>query len=598
MFSARTAYATYRLEGNIGRFEVSLETSQVKAGVDRVKVSLRSPERLVPPELTIVWTHPAKDIQASWHPATDRNKSFKADWMKELRSNAVASAPVYSLYNSNGDNRLTFALSDALHTAHYSGFIREETGEFQIAVKLFKDKTAPIDRYEAILIVDSREVPYYESLNEIAGWWASMPEYRPANVPDIAKKPMYSTWYVMHQHVSAASVEAECLLAKKLGMEAVIIDDGWQTSDHQRGYAYTGDWEPCPEKFPDMKAHADAVHGLGMKLLLWYAVPFVGKHSTAWNRFRNKLLRFHDGMGAGILDPRYPDVRDYIIGTYEDAIREWDLDGFKLDFVDQFYSPERETPSGEEGRDTASIPAAVDRLLSDAMSRLKALKPDVMVEFRQPYIGPAMRKYGNMFRASDCPNDAIQNRVRTIDIRLLCGDTAAHADMLMWHPDEPAESAALQLINSMFAVPQVSMKLASLPEDHRRMLSFWLAFAGEYRDVLLGGKLRPANPELLYPVVSAEGKDIAITVAYSQVVIPLEAPSGAGVRIIVNGTRQAGIYAVANDAWNEAEAVILDCRGDEVARQAILSGNGAAELPIPAAGVAFIHRNNSQAGRN
>ncbi len=190
MIYANTAYATYRLEGDSGRFEVSMETSQLKEGVDLVKVSLRSGTSLVPPELTIAWTHPAKDIQASWHPATDRNKSFKADWMKDLRSNAATSAPVYSLYNLNGDNRLTFALSDALHTAHYSGFIREETGEFQIAVRLFKDKTAPISSYEAVLLVDTREVPFYESLSEVADWWASMPEYKPASVPEAATKPM------------------------------------------------------------------------------------------------------------------------------------------------------------------------------------------------------------------------------------------------------------------------------------------------------------------------------------------------------------------------------------------------------------------------
>jgi alpha-galactosidase len=404
----------------------------------------------------------------------------------------------------------------------------------------------------------------------------------------------------MHQHVTAAKVEAECLIAKTLGMEAVIIDDGWQTSDDQRGYAYTGDWEPCPEKFPNMKVHADAVHELGMKLLLWYAVPFVGKHSKAWNRFGNKLLRYHEGMGAGILDPRYPDVRDYIIGTYEDAIRNWDLDGFKLDFVDQFYSPERETPSEEEGRDMESIPSAVDRLLSDAMTRLRSLKPDVMIEFRQPYIGPAMRKYGNMFRASDCPNDAIQNRVRTIDIRLLSGETASHADMMMWHPEEPAESAALQLINSLFAVPQVSMPLAALPEDHQRMVAFWLGFADEHRGVLLGGKLRPLNPELLYPVVTAEGTDTTITAAYSQVVIPLNAMTNAGKRIIINGTRQEGLYVEANDSRYRGEAVILDCRGDEVAREMILPGNGIVRLPIPPAGVAIIRgdsRDQSQSGR-
>jgi len=39
----------------------------------------------------------------------------------------------------------------------------------------------------------------------------------------------------------------------------IIVDDGWQTLDSARGYAYTGDWQP--ERMPDMKGFGSA--GLG-----------------------------------------------------------------------------------------------------------------------------------------------------------------------------------------------------------------------------------------------------------------------------------------------------------------------------------------------
>lgn len=58
-----------------------------------------------------------------------------------------------------------------------------------------------------------------------------------------------------------------------------------------------------------------------------------------------------------------------------------------------------------------------------------------------------MRTYGNLFRAGDCANDAIENRVRTIDIRLLSGATAVHSDMLTWNVNEPVEIAADQITN-------------------------------------------------------------------------------------------------------------------------------------------------------
>jgi Melibiase len=88
----------------------------------------------------------------------------------------------------------------------------------------------------------------------------------------------------------------------------VIVDDGWQITSNERGYAYTGDWEPTPEKVPDMRAHVDRVHALGMKFLLWYSVPFVGRHSKAWERFSGMLLQEIERLGASVLDPRFSEA--------------------------------------------------------------------------------------------------------------------------------------------------------------------------------------------------------------------------------------------------------------------------------------------------
>ena len=76
--------------------------------------------------------------------------------------------------------------------------------------------------------------------------------------------------------------------------------------------AYTGDWEPAPEKVPDMRAHVDRVHAQGMKFLLWYSVPFIGLHSRAWHRFSGMLLEEIERLGAGVLDPRFPEVREFL----------------------------------------------------------------------------------------------------------------------------------------------------------------------------------------------------------------------------------------------------------------------------------------------
>jgi alpha-galactosidase len=109
------------------------------------------------------------------------------------------------------------------------------------------------------------------------------------------------------------------------------------------------------------------------------------------------------------------------------------------------------------------VPEAADRLMSDVIARLRAIKPDVMIEFRQGYIGPAMRKYGNIFRVGDVPNAAAGNRMNSMLLRALTGNTAVHSDMVMWHYEDTVESAAMQLIHALFTVPQISVRLARCP---------------------------------------------------------------------------------------------------------------------------------------
>jgi alpha-galactosidase len=368
----------------------------------------------------------------------------------------------------------------------------------------------------------------------------------------------------------------------------VIIDDGWQTLDASRGYAFTGDWEP--ERIPDLAGHVARLHQIGMKVILWYSVPFVGMQSKAWSRLEHKLLyRLERGRRCGVVDPRYPEVRDWLITTYERAVREWDLDGLKLDFVDRFVT-KPETPRGaENGRDIASVQEAVHRLLADVMDRLRRIKPDILIEFRQAYVGPLMRVYGNMFRAMDCPADHVRNRISVVDIRLLCGETACHGDMLMWHMDEPAESAALQLLAVFFAVPQISVRLDRLPAPHAEMLAFWMEVWNRHRDVLLYGELSARSPELNYPLVTARTDDQLVAAAYGDLVVPLAADAPGRI-LLIQANRQDRLVIDLEADLGERQIDVRDCRGRLVSSERRHLAAGPHRLTVPSAGVAELTR--------
>jgi len=177
--------------------------------------------------------------------------------------------------------------------------------------------------------------------------------------------------------------------------------------------------------------------------------------------------------------------------------------------------------------------------------------------------------------------------VRTLDIRLLSGNTAVHADMLMWHPEDPVESAALQLINVLFAVPQISVKLDRLPADHVKMIAYWLAFWREYRSVLLNGRLEPYHPELLYPLVVASDANKRIAVVYHRTVLTIDLEESQAM-IIVNGTRSGGVYIELMTEIESRTMEIKDCMGNVVESSELRLSAGIHALEIPPAGVMIL----------
>lgn len=570
------------IRGGEERFRFGVELLSEDEGISVIRFVMDSDQPQDPSGIRISWRHPAIDVAGYWDPGVNRERGIRVDFNEPFLSKATSLAPVAVLYNALGRNKLTFALSDALNPVKIRVGIHEESAEFDVMVELFTEACSPIAHYEVMLHIDTRERFYSESLKEVGEWWSSQPGYAPSAVPEEARLPMYSTWYSFHQQLVPEQILQQCRLAKSLGCEAVIIDDGWHTSNSERGYAYCGDWQVSSERIADMKELVAKVHELGMKFLLWYSVPFVGIHSKAWNSFEGMFMnRYEDG--TAVLDPRYPEVREYLIGIYEQALQQWEIDGFKLDFVDSFNLSEEQTNSHGGGRDYDSVPEAVDRLLTDTMFRLRAMKPDIMIEFRQKYIGPLMRKYGNIFRVGDCPNNYSQNRIGSIDIRLLSGNTAVHSDMMMWNGKEEPKNVALQFINALFSVPQVSVLFDQLPDEHVAVTRFWLGFWREHRNLLLDGTLMPTAPDLLYPVIYAYNEKQWLAAVYSDALVRVSFKVEQ-CYYIVNGTPNDQVTIILDDEI-EARLIVRNCQGEIVKEQQTQLSHGIHLIQVPPSGL-------------
>lgn len=503
-----------------------------------------------------------------WYPGCEMNRAPKANWSEGFESMTSRLAPVFCCFNEKEESFLMIACSEVREKVQIRCGIIEETGEIHVEIQIPLDFLENTKEYETRLLISERKERYEDALGRAVLWWENNGIAFPMQVPESARLPMYSTWYSFHQQMASDALAYECKLAKSLGMDTVIVDDGWQTDDISRGYAYCGDWKICENKFPDFREHVAYIHKLGMKYMLWLSVPFVGRNSEQWDIYKECLLRYEEPIKAGILDPRYPKVRRYIQGTCRQLVEKYDLDGLKLDFVDQFYQNVESCPSLKSEMDYYSVQDAVDHMMREISEDLLRLKPDIMIEFRQRYIGPSMRGYGNIFRVADCPGAWLYNRVGIIDLRLLGGSSAVHSDMIMWHPQATPQEIAVHLINSIWGTFQISVMLENLSSDKKAVLSFWLNFARNHVELLQKGKLTAYNPLQLYPVVETrKGVTWAAALYENQQVISV--PDGIVEGWIMYAGSSGEMYVKTSC---EFHIELFDCMGQKVKQMTINQG--------------------------
>lgn len=563
-------------------YKINLIKTEDKDDILKILIKISFEEKIVPLPVIIKWTYPCKNVYSQWNPALWSDRTLNTNWMPiKNASRSTESVPVQTHLSLDGKNKITVSLSDTLTPIEIATGIIEETAEISYKLTLFTKRISPISEYEAVLTIDTRNISYIDVLYETNKQWRC----EKINTPQACKEPMYSTWYSYHQNLVHEELIEELRLAKKMGMEAVIIDDGWQTEDGKRGYSYCGDWNPV--KIPDMRKFVEDVHDVGMKCIVWFGVPFVGIHSKAWNRFEDKFLNSFDEKHPWcVLDPRYPEVREYLINIYWNAVTEWNIDGLKLDFINNMQLTETSAVPNEY-MDYDSLEEAICALLRETNKHLRTINPDILIEFRQPYIGPIMCQYGNMLRVADCPMDAQKNRAGIVDLRLLSGENAVHSDMVMWNYEDIPESAAIQLINIMFGVPQISVLIEKLSLEHKRVLEFFLSFWKNNKKCLLDGKLNAENPEAGYSIVTSETDESLIAVSYIKNI--LNAKQKYKKIVFINGSWEKELFINNHFSAYDAKYKIYDCMGNVVECGNTIINEGINAFKVPNSGMIEIY---------
>jgi len=531
----------------------------------------------------ISWKEPMRGILYKWDSRCLLHKDILPHWDDCFPSMISQNAPVSCYFDGNDQNSYCWALSECQKLITIKNGIDDKYGDltpqFTLKVQQFTNQY----QTKLTLWIDRRKVPMRTAVSEVAGWWETECGLKPLSVPDIARVPLYSFWYSYHQDVFAHDVEEKCQWAKKLGFDICIVDDGWQTDDSGGGYGYCGDWQPAPTKLPDMAAHVKRVHDIGMKYVLWYSVPFVGHYSMHYAHFQGMILRDIPELKAAVLDPRYREVREFLINTYKKALLEWDLDGFKLDFVDAWCDNAQNAPYNT-GMDIPALQDAVEECMTQIVQTLSEIKSDILLEFRQEYIGPHMKRFGNMFRVGDCAANYLKNRTVILDYRMFMGDQAVHSDMLIMAPEETPQTNALQIISCMFGVLQFSGRMEDMTPEMTEMAVFWIRFLKEHIQLLQSRSLEAYEAQLLYTwAKTCEDDECAVGVYAIDKVVK---PDAVNTVYIANGCAGERILVELDGTY---QVQILDCFGHK--KDAFEKKFAdITVLPVPSGGMAVLKK--------
>lgn len=530
------------------------------AGV-RVTMAARSDRR------TIAVTAPGTDAVAIWRPGSGINRAVvNPSWVEPREHGPFTGVCMGSLVTRNGTSTLGFGATVG------DGVLRARSGMVEETAQLLFMVDTDDTEQQLDVVLEFGDRAFSRGVRTLGHHMGlSRSEVTAAN-----RVPVLCTWYSFHQDITAAGVLEEAVLASQLGFGAIIVDDGWQNSDAERGYGSCGDWQAEPAKIPDGREFVERLHELGLNVVWWIGTPFVGFRSNAYNEDTFATLYEEAGMDAAVLDPRSQAARRTLTARLTDLVRTTQADGLKLDFLERFAVCASSAPADADHTDPGR---AALTLLDEIRLAVAIGGEEPMIEFREPYISPQTIPRATMLRVGDCPLSPIQNRLGILDLRLATTGIAVHSDPIMWSPSDTPERVSQHLLSSLFGVPQISVRLAELPSAQRDTLAFWMRFWNEHASLLLGDSLTVGAVEQNYPVAQVRDSSDVITVQYATttVTVPSHAWStwylvnADSVNVVLDRPLPAG-----------ARVTVFDCTGtpmdgltDPVDRLAIPTGGHA-----------------------
>lgn len=523
-----------RIEGVLTPFEGNIDVKDV--GMQRYVVSiyLHSTFAAVPPAFNFTVKFPKDKVNQIWNSKTWSNKS---SFTLPSYDRAAAGFSIISGLTINDHNQITLACKDIYKTKFISSNITEEEDSIVFNLGFFEDNPplSSLQDYQAEVLVDFRNIHFAEAVFDASTWFLD-DEFKTSVVRvDTTNVPVFSTWYPMHRNIPLENITSELDSLKTFKFKSVLVDDGWQALVNMKvdtTYAYE------QKSYQTMNLFRQKCQEMHMPLYLWYSLPFIGGNPVVLKKFEGKYIRYRAPRQMYVLDPRYADVRKYLVSTYANFLSEWKFDGYWFDFLKGFYPNEGQVIDEDLGRDFISIDLAVDTLNADMTRRLKMINPDVFLGQKFQVVGPNLVSYQNFLTGFVGVENTQVVREKMVNNRLLYGKYTPFMEVIAITPKDKAVDVARKIQAVLFGNPYLSFYITTLPEESKKAIRFWLEYWKKNYQVIFEGNFEPMQVSRFYPVIKVENDQKLIYALYEDYTINI--PKNLSTPIEVINSKMSG----------------------------------------------------------
>ena len=568
------------IEGLMSPFEATVDIKEQGLQKYILNIYLHSAFAAAPPSFNLSVKFPKDKINQIWNSKTWSNQSY---FTIPSYDRAAANFSIISGLTINDHNQITVTCNDAYKAKFVSSNIKEEGDSIVFSLGFFEDNPplSNLQDYQAEVWVDFRSIHFSKAIYDASSWFLEDEFKKGVATADTTNVPVFSTWYPMHRNIPLENITRDLDSLKTFNFKSVLVDDGWQSLVQMKiDTAYSYD----ENSFKTMSLFKKKCSDMGLPLYLWYSIPFIGGNPVVLKKFDGKYIRYRAPRQMYVLDPRYSDVRKYLVSTYANFLSTWNFDGYWFDFLKGFYPKEGAVIDPDKGRDFVSIDLAVDTLYSDMKTRLNAIKPNFFMGQIFSVVGPNLVSYQNFLTGFVGVENTQVVREKMVNNRLLYGKFTPFMEVVAINPRESEEDIARKLQSVLFGNPYLSFYSTTLPEASKQTIRFWLDYWKKNHKVIFEGSFEPMQVSRFYPGIKVENEQKIIYMVYEDYTINLPVVLNKPIDVIHSKTT-GNIQFLINKADAHYNYEIFDCKGVSTEKGIVKCKNkNAVDFVVPTAG--------------